>query len=164
MTERMRTIGLMADPGVPEMVAGSVAADVSRELSDEPGETGAMVPWEVEVSRTTLPITRLGEIPLMQQAQGIRDERGWDYVLYLADLPRAHEDQLMLCETSSAAQAALVCLPALGAFRLRARTAELLVALVRSMQQGSGEFPSAAAARHALGYGAVHRVSPGGDG
>jgi hypothetical protein len=164
MIERTMRIGLMADPGVPERVAASVATELAgelaRELSNDSGAKGPAVRWEVEVSRTTLPITAHGEIPLMEQAPRIRREQGWDYVVYLTDLPRAHEGQPMLCQASSAAGAALVVLPALGASRLKARTRKLLVALVGSMQRGTEQFPSAATGR-ALGHAAVRRVSPG---
>lgn len=163
MTSSMMRIGLMADPGVPENLAGVVADALARELSAGPGQTGVEVRWQVEVSRTTLPINPQGEIPLIQEARRIRGEQGWDYLVYLTDLPREHDGQSMLCEASSTAQAALVSLPALGACRLRVRTLELLVALVQSMQQGTGDFPSAAAAGAALGRGAVRRVSPSGE-
>jgi hypothetical protein len=164
MTVRTMKIGLMADPGVPEMVAASVAPELARELWDESGAKGPAVRWEVAVSRTTLPITEHGEIPLMEQAPRIRSEQGWDYVVYLTDLPRAHEGQPMLCQASAAAGAALVVLPALGAFRLTARTRQLLVALIGSMQRGIEAFPSAAAAGRALGHARVRRVSPDGGG
>jgi hypothetical protein len=164
MTARMMRIGLMADPGVPEMVASSLATGLARELSDESGQKGPAGRWEVEVSRTTLPITQQGEIPLMQQAPRIRSENSWDYVVYLTDLPRTHEEQPMLCEASSAAGAALVVLPALGVSRLKARTAKLLVALIGSMHRGTEACPSAAAAGRALGHAVVRRVPPDGDG
>ncbi|MFE7631569.1 hypothetical protein [Kocuria sp. NPDC057446] len=165
MTATTMRIGLMADPGLPEKVAASVAADVSRELSDDPRAVGgAGVQWEVEVSAGALPLTLEGEIPLMERACEIRDGRGWDYVVYLTDLPRVHDGHSMLCEVSSAARAALVVLPALGAHRLRRRIRKLVVALIRSVQEGTMDFPSAPAAREAVGHGAVRRVPPGRDG
>ncbi|MFF0903788.1 UNVERIFIED_CONTAM: hypothetical protein RF653_08935 [Kocuria sp. CPCC 205316] len=165
MTTTTMRIGLMADPGLPEKVAESVAADLSRELSDDPGAVGgAGVRWEVEVSSGALPLTLEGEIPLMERAGEIRDGRGWDYVVYLTDLPRVHDGQSVLCEVSSAARAALVVLPALGAYRLRRRIRRLMVALIRSVQEGTMDFPSASAAREAVGHGAVRRVPPGREG
>jgi hypothetical protein len=163
MTAHAMRIGLMADPGVPENVAASVAPELARELSNSSGEQGPVVRWEVEVSQTRLPINRQGEIPLMRQAHRIRSEQGWDYLVYLTDLPRAQNDQSMLSEASSAAHAALVSLPALGAYRLKARAGELLLALIQSMQRGTEDFPSVAAARRALGHSAVHRAAGDGD-
>lgn len=161
MTTPVRTIGLIADPGLPEKVARAVTDDVSRQLS-RAGDAG--VRWVVEVSRDTLPLTAAGEIPLLTLAQQLREDHGWDCVVYVTDLPRAHDDEPMVCEVSSTAQAALICLPALGAYRLRAKTQQLLVTLVQSLQEGTEDFPSSTAAQAALGHQAVRRELSGGEG
>lgn len=155
------TVGLMADPGLPEKLARSVSSGLSRELS---GGADAEVRWEVEVSRETLPLTQDGDIPLLDHAQQLRDGYGWDYVIYLTDLPRSHQGDPMLCEVSAKAEAALVSLPALGVLRMTARARKLLATLVRSVRDGTGEHPSASAVRDALGHGAVRRVPPPGPG
>lgn len=154
MTTQVKTIGLMADPGLPEHLAAVVAAELGDELSRE---AGAVVRWEVEVSRQSLPIAADGRIPLMAQAQALRDSHGWDYLVYLTDLLRSHEEEPLVCEVSSTARAALICLPALGAHRLSTKARKLVVTLIQSVQKGTDDFPSSPAARTALGHKAVRR-------
>ena len=159
MDTQTRTIGLMADPGMPERVARAIADAVSRRLRED-AEHGSR--WAVEVSRGTLPLTPEGEIPLMEHARGIRERNGWDYLVYLTDLPRSHDEDPMVCEASAQARAALVSLPVLGPWRLRARTRALAVALVQSVHEGTQDYPSVPAARAALGGMALRRVPPAG--
>ena len=155
---RALTVGLMADPGLPETVARAVAGDLARELG-QVADAGAR--WNVEVSRETLPLTRDGDVPLLEHAAVLRDRRDWDYVVYLTDLPRSHGGDTMLCEASSETGAALVSLPALGVARLRVRVRALLVTLIRAVREGTQERPSEAVVRQAVGHGRVRWVPPG---
>lgn len=111
MDTQTLTVGVMADPGLPGKTAHSIAVDLSRDLTDD---AGAGVRWEVDVSQGALPLTRDGEIPLLDRAEALRDHHGWDHVVYLTDLPRAHDGEPMVCEVSAAARAALVSVPALA--------------------------------------------------
>ena len=124
------TVGLIADPGLPERVAGRLVEDLGGALADE---VDGSVDWRVEVSRETLPLTSAGEIPLVQHAPRLLDAHGWDAVVYLTDLPRRLEVDPILVELDRGARAALVCLPALGGWRVTARTRELLVTLLVSL-------------------------------
>ncbi|GAB2598778.1 hypothetical protein GCM10009696_00220 [Kocuria himachalensis] len=160
MTTPTMTLGLMADPGLPEQLAAAVAAELGDELSHA-GQ--APVRWEVEVSRQSLPIASDGQIPLMAHAQALRDSHGWDYLVYLTDLLRSHEEEPLMCEVSSTARAAMICLPALGAYRLRTKARTLVVTLIQSVQDGTEDFPSSPAARAALGHKAARREPVAGD-
>lgn len=157
---RIVTIGVMADPGLPEKLARSLAEDLPRQLSRHVDST---VDWNVDIARGTLPLTEDGNIPLIAQAPRIKDDHRWDYLVYLTDLPRSHGPDPMVCELSSCAGAVLVSLPALGAWRLRARTRRLVVTLISSVLERSTDFPSPTAARQAVGHRAVHRVGPSGN-
>lgn len=159
MDTQIVRLGLLADPGLPEKVARALTDGLSQDLAGEvPG--GVRVRWVVEVSRETLPLTGDGEIPLLDHAGRLRDEHGWDYLVYLTDLPRSLAGDPMLCEASAAAGAALVSLPVLGAWRLEARARKLITALVLSVREGTADYPSSAAVRRALGPVPVRRVSP----
>lgn len=155
------TVGVLADPGLPEKVARRVAEDLPRAL---PEHTGSDVSWEVEVSRETLPLTADGDIPLLDKAGELRDEYDWDYVVYLTDLPRSHDGDPLLCEVGAAAAAALISLPGLGADHFSRKACRLVVALVGAIRSGAEDYPSPAAVREALGRTAVRRVSPAGGG
>ncbi|MFI7580174.1 hypothetical protein [Kocuria kalidii] len=154
------TVGLMADPGLPDKVAHSVAEELPRTLSEH---SGPDVTWEVEVNQETLPLTADGEIPLLDHADRLRDEHGWDYVVYLTDLPRSYDGDPLLCEVSSASAAAMISLPGLGAGRFARKICRLLVALLRSIWDGTETYLEPEAVHQALGRTAVRRVTPEGD-
>lgn len=156
---RALTVGLMADPGLPETVARAVARDLARELGRV---VDADARWNVEVSRETLPLTREGDIPLLEHAAVLRNRRGWDVVVYLTDLLRSHDGDPMLCEVSSEAGAALVSLPALGVARLRGRVRALLVTLIRAVLDGTRDHPSEDAVGRSVGRHGLRRVPPAG--
>ncbi|WP_157571288.1 MULTISPECIES: hypothetical protein [Kocuria] len=156
------TVGVLADPGLPEKVAHRVAEDLPGALSQR---TGPEVSWEVEVSRETLPLTPEGDIPILDKADALREAHGWDCVVYLTDLPRDHDGDPMLCEVSAGAAAALVSLPSLGADHFSRKACRLMAALVGEIRNDARRRPSPSAVHEALGRTAVRRVSPadGGD-
>ncbi|GAA1757251.1 hypothetical protein [Kocuria aegyptia] len=157
------TVGVLADPGLPEKVARSLTDGLFQDLTDQ-AEPGVGTRWVVEVSRETLPLTAEGDIPLLDHAGRLREEHGWDYVVYLTDLPRAHGGDPMLCEVSAEAAAALISLPALGADHFSGKARKLLATLVGSIRTGTEDYPSPAAMHQALGRTAVRRTSPAGSG
>lgn len=128
------TIGLLADPGLPERVAGRLGAHLPESLSLHADEETC---WRVETSREALPLTPTGEIPLLDHAPRLLEDHGWDAVVYLTDLPRRHRGDPMLAELDAKARAALVTLPALGAWRVTAHTRALLVPLIATLMSGS---------------------------
>ncbi|GAA4284453.1 hypothetical protein GCM10022261_19840 [Brevibacterium daeguense] len=137
MEESTATLGLMADPGLPAQVAEGIAETVAEELTEEFGFR-----WTVDVSRQRLPLNAVGDIPLFQQAGRLRDSHGWDYLVYLTDLPRIHNHEIMLCDVSAEARAAMVSVPSLGAFRVTKRARRLVSALTSSAQQNTYDYPS----------------------
>lgn len=125
----------MADSGVPQKIAQSVAGSLQRELADRIED----VEWNVDVSKESFSLTPEGDIPFMHQAGDLRNRYEWDYIVYLTELPRHHDTEPLLCEVSTANRALLVSVPALGAHRLLAQTRDLVVALISSTQEGTGE-------------------------
>lgn len=130
----MGTIGLMADPGVPEAIARSIADNLANYLSKNLQPTGDEQDWNVQVARGTLPITAEGMIPLLDHAQNIQKDRDWDFTFYLLDLPQWHEEEPLLSFASSAPAAALISIPALGARQLRKRTQNVILLLIKTMR------------------------------
>lgn len=127
------TVGLMADPGVPRRVAVAIADDLADDLSRVLGGR-----WRVDVDQETLPLGPDGEIRLTEHVPRLRRQHGWDFVLYLTDLATHPDGTPVLYDVSGSTAAALVCLPALGVFRVRARTRALALQLVRSSVHRDG--------------------------
>ncbi|MBD2761379.1 hypothetical protein IEE92_02235 [Kocuria sp. cx-116] len=143
MAQQTVTIGLMADPGLPEVVARSVASSVARDLNRL--DDSEPVEWRVDVSRETFPLTAENEIPLLTHAPRLKCKNGWDYIVYLTDLPRSLDNNSLVCEADATGGTALISLPAFGALRIRSKTRHLLTRLLRSMDiDGSGRSSTAA--------------------
>ncbi|GAA1134017.1 hypothetical protein [Citricoccus alkalitolerans] len=161
MEMQTMVVGLMVDPGLSRQVARSAAGDLKQDLSDH-GDDGHR--WEVEVGEENLPLTAEGDIPLMDQAGELRSRYGWDFVLYLTDLPRYHDEDPLLCEVSATHRAALVSLTAMGAFRLKAKIRKLLIAVIHSAREGADDYPLVKTVQTILGFKGARRVSRQGRG
>lgn len=127
------TVGIMAEPGLPAAIAERIAADLSEQLAQETGSS-----WDVDVRRTTLPLTPEGGVGFRARADELLERYGWAYVVYLTDLPRQQEGHPLVAEVSLKNRAALVSLSALGATRQRSRTRELVATLARTTEDTPG--------------------------
>ena len=156
MANRVKVIGIMADPGLPIRTAQAAAEGLTDELSDY---TDAPVKWEAEVSQETFSLTPQGDIPVMDEAPELRSRYGWDYLVYLTDLPRFHEREPLLSEVSIRNQAMLISIPVMGGLRLSARIRKLVVELVGSAENGDTESQLLDSARSVLGFRSAHRVA-----
>lgn len=125
----------MADPGLPEVIARSVAPLVERDLNNLT-QTDT-VEWSVHVSRDTLPLTEQNEIHLLDRAPGLRDDHGWNYIIYLTDLPRSLDNNSLVCEVDVTGSATLLSLPVLGAVNVKSRARKVLTELVMAMEEES---------------------------
>lgn len=146
MDSKDPTIGLLADPGTPELLATRIADDVADRISQETGQR-----WHVEVSQEKFPLSPQGTIDLDDHAPELLDRRSWDYIIYLADLPWYVDDEPMVSEVTTETRAALISVPALGGIRLAARTRGLVLALVRATMARTAEQPDDSTFVTALG-------------
>lgn len=157
MDSQANVVGLMADPGLSRRTTRSVADDLHHDLSA--GDTGPS-PWEIDISDETLPLTPDGDIDLMDRAEDLRKRYGWDYVVYLTDLPRYQDQKPLVCEVSDTQGAALVSLTALGALGLRRKTRKLLVALLQSARRGLADTDLGESVRSTVGLASAQQLAP----
>jgi len=153
MNSTTPTIGLQADPGVPERVARAVAESLSGQITQRSGRE-----WRVEISAGELPLGPDGTIQLLDHAPRLLLEHGWAYFVYLTDLPRYIDGHPVLCAVSTEARAALISLPPLGMRGVAARTRELLATLVDAASSASG--PDGPAIEAAVGRVKVQQYLP----
>lgn len=126
-TGPLSTVGLMADPGTPRKVANAIADNLAADLTRELGGR-----WCVEVDQETLPLGPDGEIRLSEHAPRLLAQHDWDFLLYLTDLATRSDGDPLLYDVSGSTAAALVCVPVVGAIRVRARIRALALRLVRA--------------------------------
>jgi hypothetical protein len=119
------TVGLWADPGVPRRVATRIADDLAEQISEASGSR-----WQVELAEGELPLAPDGTIPVLTRAPQLLEEHGWQFLLYLTDLPRYTQDHPVVCELSADARVALISLPPLGAIGIARRTRQLATEVI----------------------------------
>lgn len=120
-------VGLVADPAAP--------TDVARRMCGlEPRGGGGRDAWHIEV--VSEPFT-MGSEDIDTAVARLRDrasQHDWDLVVGLTELPLRDDDgRYLLVETDLHQRAAVLSLPALGGFRIHARTRRALRTLVSGM-------------------------------
>lgn len=90
-------VGLVADPGSPTEAAQKLSeqlpAMLRRHVSDR-------MRWRVEQRRSEILLDEQGFIPLISLAKEQPGDGGWDYVVYLTDLPRSHGNRAVPADLS----------------------------------------------------------------
>jgi hypothetical protein len=135
-TDESRTVGLVADPGIAATMAGRVAGALEARLSEAVGGR-----WRAEVDERRLPLDSCGDVPFFSSARRIREETGWDWVVYVTELPRFLEDGPMLAEADGEECAGMLSLPAFGAVGVRRRLLRAAVHMIRETEGGGGSSP-----------------------
>ncbi|GLY38281.1 hypothetical protein Amsp01_043050 [Amycolatopsis sp. NBRC 101858] len=132
---RQVTVGVLADEGLPEQVITALADDL-------PGIFAARVSeeteWQVEHEVAQLPLDDDGDIPMRTLSQRHRQDRGWDMLVLITDLPRRAGTKPVVARVDVEHGAAMISLPALGAVLVRRRARTLLVRVVRQLASGPG--------------------------
>ncbi|WP_051297592.1 hypothetical protein [Brevibacterium album] len=135
-------LGLIADPGIAHSAAVGMAEAVAGDLSALAGGG-----WSVDVEVRRLPLDPSGDVPFFSYADHLREQSGWEWVVYLTELPRFRAEGPMLAECAPAARSMMLSLPAFGAVGVRARLRRAVVRLIAAAE--TGEAPS----RPRLGMG-----------
>ncbi|MCV9994008.1 hypothetical protein OIU93_06795 [Paeniglutamicibacter sp. ZC-3] len=111
---RKTIVGLIADTGMPLSLAVSLKDSLPAQLvSDLDNGAG----WEVEVAEFSLPLAGNGEVELNAHSRQLREAGGWDYLVYLTDLPQYERGEPLTSSVNAGSGSAIVVLPALGIVR-----------------------------------------------
>ncbi|MGP5218071.1 hypothetical protein [Arthrobacter rhombi] len=131
------TVGLMADPGLPLVQAEKLAKILPDLLSaqiDEPHE------WVVVVEESSLPLDTDGTVALVATSPMLRQERHWDYLVYVTDLPKYQLNEPLMSTLNTAHGSAMIVLPTLGLAgfrRLRSIVVQAIIVLYN--EAGGGD-------------------------
>lgn len=110
-TRPRATVGLMADPGLPLALAKNLASTLPALFEKKIDDS---VQWHVESENYSLPLSNEGSVELTRSSSSVRQERGWEYMVYLTDLPKYILKEPMVATRNSTYGAGMIVIPALG--------------------------------------------------
>jgi hypothetical protein len=122
-------IGLLADEGMPQRMAKALTEELPQLLGER--LSGACA-WEVDERSESLALDQDGGIPLVKAAEK-RRALGWDIAILLTDLPRRVGTQPIVSDYGVGLGVGLLSMPAVGAWRVRHRTRDLIVHLLHHL-------------------------------
>jgi hypothetical protein len=131
--EETFVVGLIADEGLPHLVAEHLAKRLPGVLS---AKVNPRVDWTVHAASKALTLDDEGRIPMFDIAARYRSDDDADMVVLLTDLPRRAGVHPIMSDLNSERGVALASLPALGAIRVRKRAEDLVVHLVGHLVEG----------------------------
>ncbi len=148
-------VGVVCDPGSPADLVESLTDGLPDVLADR---VDGPVRWRLDVTCEELQLDDTGTIPIAAEATKRRQAEGWDYVLFLTDLPRTKRKRPMLAKVNIEQRAGLVSLPAIGWFRLLRPVRDTFVHLLGILV--SGTLADGSTGRHRIRRRPTEIVSP----
>lgn len=135
-SEPSLTIGLVPAPGAASETIDALKPELADLLANEVDDAYA---WDVQV--VVDPLTGLAEeaASVLEEAQKIKDQHQWDYVVCLTDLPLFREGDFLVAEANGEREIAQLSIPTLGALPLVRRVREALLQLMSEMHYGSSD-------------------------
>ena len=129
-TPHQVTVGVLADEGMPEQVIATIADDLPGIFATR---VSGQTQWRVDHEVDQLPLDEDGDIPMRTLSQRHRQDRGWDLLVLVTDLPRRAGTKPVVAGVDVEHGVAMISLPALGAVLVRHRARALLVRVVRQL-------------------------------
>lgn len=133
----MRTIGIIADPGIADAMANRVAARLEGVLEKLQEQEHR---WDVQVAPFSLPLGESGRVALNDKVPKLREKHGWDFIIYLTDAPHYVQNRPVRSVISVEDASAVLSMPSLGMARPRTVAREL-AELVRELATGKQPAP-----------------------
>lgn len=170
-------LGLIPAPELPERIAYLIVDELPALLKQHTDERHD---WKVEYVTDALVGAAEQAADVVDQAERLKRDNDWDYVVCLTDLPLYRDGQLTVAEASENRGVSTISQPALGASPLKRRLREAILHLVNEMHHGSSDdererqqqhMESDAEARdrsglrnqssrHLMGWGLAERLAP----
>lgn len=127
-SRRTRTLvaGLLSDPDYPAELVRYLSTELPELLRERVDET---VRWDVRTGTDPITANVRSNNEILDAAEDQRKREGWDFAVYLTDLPMHTGRRPILADVSSARRVAVLSLPCLGGLRLYRRTRESVLRL-----------------------------------
>lgn len=135
-TGQTRDVGLVPSYGLPEDIANGMAPDLADTLRDQ---VDASVAWSVHVVPDPVTGSDVSSEELLRAISRMAEAAQWDYVIALTDLPVRRDGHIVIADASRELGVGWVSIPALGVFRIRARTRDVVSQLVGQLHREGDE-------------------------
>lgn len=148
-------LGLIADPDMPETIAGHLAETLPEELD------GA---WHIEVDADPVTATLRGTAEILDQTAYKCDSHGWTYAVCITDLPVRSEEGPVVADVDHDRGVAVVSVPGMGGLQTRRRVHQVIRQVLDDLRREHGEPGNAATSgrhhRHGLSGRAISVLAP----
>lgn len=137
---RVKVIGVMVDPGLPEKRVIRVLEKLGirpddSDITDD--QLRAANRPRVQFRTGTLPMSLDGSVRLSDSAAGLMETYGWDRLVYVTDLPLTTRLPV-ISQTVNRGRAVMLCLPAFGVLRAQEGLRQELSRLLHGKSAGAG--------------------------
>ncbi|RNE48984.1 hypothetical protein C5L39_06790 [Corynebacterium alimapuense] len=143
----MEVIGILADEGKPLEEVQKIASQLLEDIQHETEEDGTRSTkgkypdiGEIEIRAETVPMSPDGDVLISHYAGRILEDRGWDRLIYITDLPLTAWEHPVVSQRAVEDNAILISLPALGAFQATRRLRKELISLIEDSEPKLGVF------------------------
>lgn len=123
----------MAGTGLPLAWATKLATSLPSVFEKHIDD---LVQWRVEVEKYSLPLDSEGSVELNRTSSTMRQQSGWDYMVYLTDLPKYVLNKPLVATRNTTYGAGMVVVPALGLGGVRP-VRRLLLQIVTALHANS---------------------------
>ncbi|WP_447006756.1 hypothetical protein ACRAKI_09925 [Saccharothrix isguenensis] len=124
---RRVAVGVLADPGLPAILADRLRDVLPERLRTDVSD---QVTWHVDTMHEPFEAMYPDYNPLVEKAREHVRDTGWDLVVCITDQPMPEGGSVVIADIHTADRVAVLCLPALGGWRLRRRLSATVVAIV----------------------------------
>ncbi|WP_349930699.1 hypothetical protein ABNP34_14465 [Glutamicibacter mishrai] len=135
MTENMtsiRTVGLIADPGIALSLSNRVSKRLEIKLNNG---YDSDYHWQVNTDTYTLPLGENGRVALNEKVPELREKHGWNFIIYLTDVPHYVQERPVRSMISPNDSSAVLSVPTMGFARISV-LANQLAELVHELATG----------------------------
>lgn len=129
--QQVRTVGVIADPGLAQKLADKVCLKFQARLN----ALDAAQQWQVVVDPFSLPLGESGRVILNENVPRLRKKHGWDFVIYLTDVPHYERERPVRSVLSPGQGSATLSIPSLG-IALPRTVVKALVEIIRELTTG----------------------------
>ncbi|WP_079476411.1 hypothetical protein [Marinococcus halophilus] len=169
-------VGLVPAPGAASETIDVLYPELAELFSQEVDDEYA---WDIKVVVDSLTGSAEEAAAILEEAQTLKDRRGWDYVICLTDLPLFRDEDFLVAEANVERGIAQLSIPTLGALPIMRRVRESLLQLTSEMHHGSsdeardrqeekqssmgssrGKYVRNTGARQLLGDSLIERIAP----